>query len=457
MKPTLKTDKAIGTIAVHSGHLGIIAAEIAGVVHDLVQQSAVQTTTFAKLTEDVAGLGYSNSKIVDATLNAAQEVKEMRTSVDASLERAKSLELSVRQVEDGLLSMNNALQSVSGAAYEISKIALQTRLIAFNVSAEAARAGSAGATFGVIALAVKELADRVQSTSKIITNTIRTLSERVESLETTIEAGSKHGNSADRDSVIADAVKVFGKAFEQVEHQVASIQAATAESNDLCVGISSEVKQLSSDVTKASSSLTHADRRVDNLLSMSEELIGLTAESGAETEDTEFIRKVIDSATVLGQKIEQAISRDDCSLEDMFDTQYLPIPGTNPQQYTTRFCDLTDQLFPDIQESMLRKLPGIIFCVAIDRNGYIPTHNKQYSHKQRANDPAWNAANCRNRRIFDDRTGLSAARNKKPFLLQTYRRDMGGGKFVIMKDVSAPISILGKHWGGLRLGYLTES
>jgi methyl-accepting chemotaxis protein len=457
MKPALKKDNAIGTIAVHSGQLGTIAAEIAGVIHDLAQQSAIQTTTFATLTEDIAGLGYSNGKIVDSTLKAAQEVKEMRTSVDASLERARSLESSVRQVENGLVSMDKALRSVSGAAAEISKIALQTRLIAFNASAEAVRAGGAGTAFGVIALAVKELADRVQSSSKTITDTINTLAERVASLEASIEGESQHGTAADRDSVIADAINVFGKAFLQVEQQVASIQAAAAESNSLCGDISSEVKQLTINVTKASSSLTHADLRVEDLLSMSEELIGLTAESGAETEDTEYIRNVTEGAALLGQRIEQAISMGECGLENMFDTQYVPIPGTDPQQYTTRYCELTDQLFPDIQESLLADLPGVVFCAALDRNGYLPTHNRKYSQKQRAKDPTWNAANCRNRRIFNDRTGLAAARNLKPFLLQTYRRDMGGGKFVIMKDLSAPISVLGKHWGGLRLGYMTTS
>jgi methyl-accepting chemotaxis protein len=35
--------------------------------------------------------------------------------------------------------------------------------------------------------------------------------------------------------------------------------------------------------------------------------------------------------------------------------------------------------------------------------------------------------------------------------LQTYRRDMGGGQFVLMKDISAPITVNGRHWGGLRL------
>jgi methyl-accepting chemotaxis protein len=30
---------------------------------------------------------------------------------------------------------------------------------------------------------------------------------------------------------------------------------------------------------------------------------------------------------------------------------------------------------------------------------------------------------------------------------------MGGGKFALMKDVSAPICVKGRHWGGLRVAY----
>ena len=92
------------------------------------------------------------------------------------------------------------------------------------------------------------------------------------------------------------------------------------------------------------------------------------------------------------------------------------------------------------------------FCAAVDRNGYLPTHNLKFSQPQGA-DPVWNAANARNRRIFNDRTGLAAGRNERRFLLQTYRRDMGGGHRVLMKDLSAPIIVQGRHWGGLRLAY----
>ena len=35
---------------------------------------------------------------------------------------------------------------------------------------------------------------------------------------------------------------------------------------------------------------------------------------------------------------------------------------------------------------------------------------------------------------------------------------MGGGRFMPMLDASAPITIKGRHWGGLRLAYaLKES
>jgi len=117
----------------------------------------------------------------------------------------------------------------------------------------------------------------------------------------------------------------------------------------------------------------------------------------------------------------------------------------------TRFVALTDRLLPPLQEELLTSNGRIVFCAAVDRNGFLPTHNRKYAQPQ-GSDPVWNNANCRNRRIFDDRTGLAAARNRKPFLLQSYRRDMGGGQFLVMEDLSAPILVKGRHWGAFRFG-----
>ena len=66
---------------------------------------------------------------------------------------------------------------------------------------------------------------------------------------------------------------------------------------------------------------------------------------------------------------------------------------------------------------------------------------------------AWNIANCRNRRIFDDRAGLCAARSARPYLIQSYPRDMGNGVTIWMKEIDVPIRVLGRHWGGFRTAY----
>ena len=82
---------------------------------------------------------------------------------------------------------------------------------------------------------------------------------------------------------------------------------------------------------------------------------------------------------------------------------------------------------------------------------YIAAHALYVSQPQRPGDPLWNRANCRNRTSFNDRVGQGAATYIEPCLIRLYRRDMGGGQFVLMKDVSAPIYVNGRHWGALRL------
>jgi methyl-accepting chemotaxis protein len=57
--------------------------------------------------------------------------------------------------------------------------------------------------------------------------------------------------------------------------------------------------------------------------------------------------------------------------------------------------------------------------------------------------------NNRTKRIFSDRTGKRCGESTKPFLLQTYKRDTGE----VMHDLSVPIYVAGKHWGGFRIGY----
>ena len=134
----------------------------------------------------------------------------------------------------------------------------------------------------------------------------------------------------------------------------------------------------------------------------------------------------------------------------LFDADYEPIAGTDPQQVMAPHTTLVERLFPDLIEPPLGKDPKIVFCCVCDRNGYIAAHNKKYSHPQKPGDRVWNMGNARNRRVFDDRAGILAARCRKP-IVQTYARDLGGGNIMVLKEMDAPIVVNGRNWGGVRL------
>jgi methyl-accepting chemotaxis protein len=171
------------------------------------------------------------------------------------------------------------------------------------------------------------------------------------------------------------------------------------------------------------------------------------------TENEVFIGRAEKAAAAVAAALEAAVNAGKLGRDALFDNDYVPIGGTNPVQMRTRFLDCVEAILPAIQEPLLASDNRMVFCAAVDRNGYLPVHNKVYSQPQRPGDVAWNTANCRNRRIFDDRAGLAAARNTRPYLLQNYPRDMGNGVTVMMQEIDAPIRVFGRHWGGFRTAY----
>lgn len=147
-------------------------------------------------------------------------------------------------------------------------------------------------------------------------------------------------------------------------------------------------------------------------------------------------------AATVSSVLEEALQSGALTREQLFDTNYIPIPNTNPQKYHTAYDAFTDKALQKIEDSF-QSDPDVVFAAAEDVNGYLPTHNSNYSTQ--ATDPGLN----RTKRIFSDTVGLAAGQNTSSFLQQVYKRDTGE----VMWDLSAPIIIDGQHWGGFRVGF----
>lgn len=150
-------------------------------------------------------------------------------------------------------------------------------------------------------------------------------------------------------------------------------------------------------------------------------------------------------------QLKQLVSSNRLSIGQLFDTFYIPIPNTDPQKYNTQYDKYTDEVVQPILDKYLKKDKRLFFVIAVDINGYVPTHNAIYSKSSNGEQDDNIMAN-RTKRLFNDRTGLAAARNTQPYLKQTYNRDNGDS----VEDFSVPILIDGKHWGAIRMGYVNN-
>ncbi|HWF98683.1 MAG TPA: methyl-accepting chemotaxis protein [Steroidobacteraceae bacterium] len=453
-------DHLIQELANRLGSLGVEVADVAGHLEDLSTQVSGQAAQFEELHQATETMVSGNREIdraaretQRAASTAGGEISESRSLIGGAVEHIGRLTGAVGRIQERLSSFAPVLEQITSVAAAIESIAKQTRLLSLNAGIEAARAGEAGRGFAVVAGEVKSLAEETRTATERITATVRSLAEQIDGLIVEGGAADRHAGEAARGAQQMQGVAARAhEAFGTVTREIDSIARSAAGNLEACNATLAELGGLAEGVQLSSTSLAQADKRVEGLLGLSEGLIELIAESGIETADTPVIRAGVDTAKRIGELFEAAIARGEISEAQLFDERYREIRGSNPKQYLTDYVEFTDRVLPPVQDPLQRSDPRIVFCVAWAKGGYLPTHNPNYRHPQ-GRDPVWNAAHCRNRRLFKDRAVQKVARNTKSFLLQTYRRDMGGGNFVLMKDLSAPIWVRGRHWGAFRIGY----
>lgn len=440
--------------------LGQRTVDISGFLHDLQGQSQQQTRALTDIRTQTDSIAQDTRTAFDASERllgtATSTIDDIRTSTDLlsqSGQAAQTMALWVNGVDSDAGRVDEMLQAVRLSNLEISDIASQVSILAINAKIEAARAGAAGKGFAIVSEAVNDLSRKTAQAADKVSLAISQLADWMATLST----GARQ--NAQGAAFILSSGTQTDAALTQIETQMESVQTDSRALRDICqrtqeaLGILAPATvSAEQSVTRVSEGVELATERCDHLIDTSEAILQHSVSLGGNGSDGPMITLAQDIAGQMAQAFETALEEGDVTEDEMFDTGYRPIPGTDPEQVLTAFTALTDRLLPAIQEPVLKLDDRIVFCAAVDRNGYLPTHNLKFGQPQ-GSDPVWNAANSRNRRIFDDRVGLKAGRNEKPFLLQVYRRDMGGGTFAMMKDLSVPIRLRGRHWGAVRLAY----
>lgn len=457
----------LGDIGDRAGRLGVEIADVAGLIADLSNVSQSQALQAEAARSSAREMGSATARLNETMSTTREAAADARRVLDHSAGQISDVVTRTSQtmtvLSESALGFRSTLDDVAGtvkgvekASMAIAQIARETKLLALNASVEAARAGEAGRGFAIIANAVKGLADQIHEFSGQTVAHLGELTTALDGLRHQAEDNAEAAQQAMTDSHAAgEATATLEELVDSVGRLVTDIDAMAQPVEQSISGfetMQAELSDLADGVAACRAYLEKAEARTQTILGISEDFMLFLVQAGVETADAPFIDLARAKADEIAELFEDAVRRGEIGMNDLFDENYREVPGSNPKQVTTRFTAFTDRVLPAVQEPVLGFDKRIAFCAAVDRNGYLPTHNRIYSQPQ-GSDPVWNAANCRNRRIFNDRTGLSAGRSTKPFLLQTYRRDMGGGQFALMKDCSAPIMVMGRHWGGVRVAF----
>lgn len=412
--------------------------QLTGNMHEVSQNA----TATAQIAESASGLSAEGMDIVR----------------DASAEMER-IAASVTQSSEVVYALGERSKAISGIVQTIREIADQTNLLALNAAIEAARAGEQGRGFAVVADEVRKLAERTSQATGEIGSMISAIQGETDSAIASIEAGTGQAkNGAALAQQAADSLDRINRGARETMEKVDAIAAAIDEQSRAGADIADHVRNIMSMAEANSDATGKALREAAQLEYLATNLkeignvfkLGNAGEQAVQTH-AKMPPIVQRAATEVGQILERAVDSGRIRLEDLFEQAYQPIPNTKPPKFKTKFDDLTDQVLTPVQEKLLDQNPWLVYAISCDRKGYVPTHNRKFSQPL-TGDEKVDFVNNRTKRMFDDPVGKRCGDHAQPFLLQTYRRDTGE----VMHDISAPVMVKGRHWGGFRIGYKTE-
>ncbi|QDH34895.1 methyl-accepting chemotaxis protein [Porphyrobacter sp. YT40] len=451
---------AIDSISTSCGEVVLGCADVAGIVKQVIESSAALRDEHRTLASTVAALEADQQRVLEASDEArmlsAEAIKQLGAGtkqIESSLDRITELLAMVEALSQHVTSFAAALSQVQRSVREIDDIAETTNILALNATIEAMRAGEAGRTFAVVAAEVKQLAGHTRKATEEIGKTMEALGGEAEQVIARIGAGSQASDSA-RTSI--DSIKQTIAGVVELVHDVDRQNDQITRSTGTISDHVNRVHHVLDDFQRASErdegKLTSVHGKVGALEDKASVMFDHIVQAGLSPRDSEIVALAQEAAAEAMQRVEEALRSGALSREMLFDDDYRPVPGTNPQLFRNRLSDWADTHWRPLLDRVMTRDAAIIATVCDDRNGFMPTHLTERSRRP-TGDYTHDLQFCRNGRMITTPFDKWIKQATKPYSMAVYRHEGDGEHYRVVRLVSVPMVFDGRRWGEYEISY----
>ncbi len=423
----------------------------------LASDSAVDARRQGELSERITR---TSQEVAAAIGDVARVTGHITGTTQENLESARRTHDELMEADTGMTATNRRLGDfaelvarlneksarISDVVQLIEDVSGRTKLLALNAAIEAAHAGEAGRGFAVVADEVRKLSESVGAAAEEIAQNLGGMVQDMEASSNGIQAITRDFQGTS--TTLGRASEHFARLVKDFEENASQLNDATTAVGNIS-GTSAEIHHQAKDILNLSQ---EADRRLQESTRYSsdmnrstEKLLEQVSRFRTGTGELEaVIQRAIRWRDAMQTRIQTLAARG----LNVFDREYRPVAGTNPQKFMTSYATAFGNELQAVFDEARKDL-GSIYAVALDVNGYLAIHHSGVSEPL-TGDPQLDVVNSRHQRIyFNVETEKRRSRNTESFLFQTYMRDTGE----ILNDLSMPIHIEGRHWGAMVTGF----
>ncbi|MEM7688172.1 MAG: methyl-accepting chemotaxis protein [Pseudomonadota bacterium] len=466
MKPiSIDTSNAAALEAIPEscGAVTVGCSQVAGVVEAVIASSEVLRAEHEALQGTVADLEADQAKVAEASdearllsERAIERLNEGSALIHSSLGQINELLGMVDTLGQHVTTFAAAMEQVRRSAQDIDDIAETTNILALNATIEAMRAGDAGRTFAVVASEVKSLANDTRKATEEIAQTIESLGDEASHVISKIEAGSQASGQA-KSSVaqIEDTMASVTGLVEEVDKQNDVIARSTGTISGHVHSVQDVLTRYDRVTRENEKQLADAQDEAVDLEAIANDMFDGLVQAGLSPKDEAMAQHAMAVAREIMEATEKAIERGEISRRAVFDRDYQPISGSNPERFTTGITSFSERVWKPIINRSTDDVAEAVATVCADPNGFMPTHIDRFSQKPNG-DFEHDQQYVRNGLIIMDRADKIASESQAPYKLAVFRQPGPGNQYYVVRSVYVPIRINGERWGDLKFAYIFD-